>query len=82
MENMINLTVVLTGAVAELAHDPKLEYALVPPAKLATLLELMGLRRPELGAVLPSCRVTVNGAAADTNSILSDGDKIEIVSCQ
>ncbi len=78
MENMINVAVFLSGTVAELAPEPQLEYALVPPARLGTLLELMGLRRPELAGVLPSCRLMVNGVAADPNTILSDGDQVQI----
>jgi hypothetical protein len=81
MSEMINITVTLSGPAAEAAPDPQMEYALVPPARMATLLELLGLRRPELSNLLPSCRVTVNGTEADRDTILADGDRVEIVSC-
>mgnify|MGYP001003525043 CR=1 FL=1 len=78
MPEMTRIVVSLTGRAAELAGEPRLEYALMPPAQVATVLELMGLRRPQLAELLPTCRVNVNGRAADGSTTLSDGDKITI----
>lgn len=78
MPEMIRVVVLLTGRAAELAGETRLEYALMPPAELATVLELMGLRRPQLAGLLPSCRLSVNGRTADGTTTLSDGDEVSI----
>lgn len=78
MSEMIRVVATLTGRAGELAGESRLEYALMPPAQVATVLELMGLRRPQLAGLLPSCRVSVNGRAADGTTVLSDGDEVTI----
>jgi molybdopterin converting factor small subunit len=81
MAEMIRVTVMLVGRAAELADEPRLEYALTPPAALSTVLELMALRRPSLGELLPACTLSVNGGEVDVASILSDGDEVTICPC-
>lgn len=78
MADLIHITVLLLGRVADAAGEPRLEYALVPPARVGTVLELIAMRRPQMADVLPACRVTVNGEHADTQASLSDGDEIAI----
>ena len=76
---MIQITVKLIGAAAEAAGEDILEYALVPPAKLETLIELIQLKRPALVGVFGSCRITINGANADRTALLSSGDEVTII---
>jgi len=78
MSPMIQITVKLAGRAAEAAGEESLEYGLVPPVRLGTLLELIGTRRPTLAAILSDCRITVRGAAADSAVLLSQGDVVEI----
>ena len=79
MSPMIHITVKLTGKVAEAAGESELEYALVPPAGLGMLLELLATRRPAVAGLLDSCRITINGANAARADLLSSGDEVSIV---
>lgn len=78
MPELIQINVTLLGDLADLVLDPRLEYALVPPARLGTLLELIAVKRPELWQTLPGCRCTVNGQTAKQDTVLSNGDIVEI----
>lgn len=79
MAQLIQITVKLTGKAAEAAGEDMLEYALVPPAKLEMLVELIQHKRPTLIGVLGSCRITINGANADRAALLSSGDEVTII---
>lgn len=79
MAQMIQITVMLTGAIAEAAGEDALEYALVPPARLETLLELIQIKRPAIAGLLNSCDIAINGASADADALLSDGDEVVII---
>lgn len=78
MPEMIQATIHLDGRAAEAAGERHLEYALAPPARLGTLLELLEIRRPALAEAMGDCTVLVNGEAADADTPLSSGDHIEI----
>ena len=79
MSQMIQITVRLTGSAATAAGEETLEYALVPPARLDVLLDLIGTRRPKLGGILGECRITINGANVDSAALLSHGDEVAIL---
>jgi molybdopterin converting factor small subunit len=78
MADLIRITVLLLGRVADVAGEPQLEYALVPPVRVGTLLDLIAVRRPQMAELLPTCRVTVNGENVDPAASLSDGDEVAI----
>jgi len=78
MAELVHITVLLLGRAAEVAGELRLEYALVPPARVATVLELIGLRRPDLAALLEHCRLSINGEHADAQAMLVDGDELAI----
>jgi hypothetical protein len=80
MPDLLQITVKLSGHAATVAGETTLEYALVPPARLSTVLTLVGLRRPGLAALLPACRFTVNGDDAGRDAALAGGDVVEILS--
>jgi molybdopterin converting factor small subunit len=75
---MIQVSVQLVGPAAELAGETNLDYALTPPARLGTLLEMMTLRRPALAARLDACRIAVNDRPAGPATLLSDGDRVRV----
>ena len=78
MSPMIQITVKLAGRAAEAAGEESLEYGLVPPVRLGTLLELIGTRRPTLAAMLSECRITIREAIVDSETLLSQGDIVKI----
>jgi len=78
LSELIHITVQLHGRLAEVAGEPQLEYALVPPVRVGTVLDLIGIRRPQLTELLAACEMTVNEQAAGPDTALSDGDKLGI----
>jgi hypothetical protein len=78
MQDMVHILVKLDGRLAELVGCDRLEYALVRPATLGTVLELVALKHASLTDVLKSCRFTINGRQADPSSNLAGGDEIVV----
>jgi len=78
MRDMVHVEVKLGGRVAELVGYDRLEYALVRPATLGTVLELVALKHASLTDLLKSCRFTINGNPAEISSRLAGGDEVVI----
>jgi endonuclease-3 len=73
---MIRIAVKLIGPAARAVGESVLEYALVPPARLETVLDLMFAKYPRLAAEADSLRFTVNGNDAQPSARLSRGDEV------
>jgi len=78
MDSMIHVSVELNGAAAELVGHERLEYGLVPPATVGTLLELICLKYPELGMHRNELQIVANETPADREVKLAEGMQVII----
>jgi len=75
---MIHITVKLNGPSAKAVGESELEYALVPPAKLDGLLDMMFTKYARLAAKADTLHFAVNGKNVKPSAKLSQGDKVTI----
>lgn len=75
---MIPIVVKLNGPAAKAVGQSNLEYALVPPVKLAGLLDLVYAKYARLAAKADSLQFAVNGKEAKPSAKLSRGDTVTI----
>jgi hypothetical protein len=75
---MINVSFSLVGRVAEAVGEPRLEYALVPPATIATVVDLMRVKYPLSAELTPSMQFTLNGRPVNQDAELAEGDCVEV----
>ena len=79
MQPMIQITVRLFGPAVDWAGGDTFEYALVAPATLGGLLELLCARHPRLARRAEFLRFAVNEEYAAVTSELHEGDEVAIV---
>lgn len=76
---MIQVTVRLLGPAVEWVGDEVLSYHLMPPAQLATLIELLHIKYPRLAQRAAFLRYAVNNEYATPDHALADGDEVGII---
>jgi len=79
LPNMVNVTVRLFGPAIDMVGCESLAYALVEPASLEGLCEMLGARYPKLGANLAYMRFAVNGEYAEASATLAEGDEVAVI---
>ncbi len=79
MTNLIHVNVRLFGPAADWAGQEALEYALRPPATLATLIELLSAKYPRLGSNAGFVRFAVGGEYAGADHPLREGDEVAVI---
>lgn len=79
MQSMIHIKVVLFGPAVDAVGESELEYALVPPASLSTLADLLFAKYPKLGEASSSLRLAVNGEFTEMGAVLNEGDEVAVI---
>ncbi len=78
MGNMINVAVYLSGAAADIVGEKMLEYSVVPPAEVSTVVGMLCAKYPDITTSETPLQLRVNGQPVAPDAELSEGDTIEI----
>jgi molybdopterin converting factor small subunit len=78
MGDMINVTVHLSGAAADVVGENRLEYSLVAPAEVSTVVSMICAKYSGITRAETPLQLRVNGQPVAPDAELANGDEIEI----